>query len=377
MSKLILEHVYDHEAAQARRVFLTQPIGDGQAVAYTWGQTLNQARRMATHLKSLGCTPGARIAILAKNSAHFFMAELAIWMAGGTTVAIFPTETAGTIRYVLEHSGASLLFVGKLDNWAQQAGGMPTGLPCVALPSAPPTDYATWDAIVARTAALAGRPARGAADVAMLLYTSDSTWEPNGVPLDFGRITHAVQCGLADPGMSLPAGIERRSLSYLPLAHPYERSVVECRHLLEGRGRVYFCESLDTFIEDIRRARPTIFFSVPLLWLKFQQAVYASMPPHQLDAMLENRAIAAEVGREVLAGLGLDYVLRAYSVSAPIPPTLLRWYRRLGLNLLEGYGMTENFAHAHRTSDGGELRVVGHSLSVTHGNVPTSAWQMI
>ena len=57
------------------------------------------------------------------------MAELAIWIAGGTTVAIFPTETADTIRYVLDHSGASLLFVGKLDTWAQQTGGVPQGLP--------------------------------------------------------------------------------------------------------------------------------------------------------------------------------------------------------------------------------------------------------
>ena len=94
---------------------------------------------MASHLRSHGFDPGARIAILSKNCAHFFMAELAIWMAGGTTVAIFPTETAETVRYVLEHSEASLLFVGKLDIWAQQSSGVPAGLPCIAFPLAPPT----------------------------------------------------------------------------------------------------------------------------------------------------------------------------------------------------------------------------------------------
>ncbi len=66
------------------------------------------------------------------------MAELAIWMAGYTTVAIFPTETAETVRYVLEHSEASLLFVGKLDTWEQQQPGVPAGLPCIAFPLAPP-----------------------------------------------------------------------------------------------------------------------------------------------------------------------------------------------------------------------------------------------
>jgi hypothetical protein len=78
---------------------------------------------MAAHLQGRGFAPGARIAMLSKNCAHFIMAELAIWMAGYTTVAIFPTETADTVRYVLDHSGASLLFVGKLDNWPQQQPG--------------------------------------------------------------------------------------------------------------------------------------------------------------------------------------------------------------------------------------------------------------
>ena len=133
--KLILDYVYDHEAAQPDKVYLTQPIGDGKVIDYTWAQALDQSRRMAAHLQSHGFAPGARIAILSKNCAHFIMAELAIWMAGYTTVAIFPTETAETVRYVLEHSEASLLFVGKLDTWEQQEPGVPAGLPLHRLPA--------------------------------------------------------------------------------------------------------------------------------------------------------------------------------------------------------------------------------------------------
>ena len=96
-SKLILDYAYEHESTRPNHLWLTQPTG-GSVTDYTWRQTMDQARRMATHLKSLGLAPGARIAILSKNCAHFFMAELAIWMAGGTTVAIFPTETADTVR---------------------------------------------------------------------------------------------------------------------------------------------------------------------------------------------------------------------------------------------------------------------------------------
>ena len=141
--KLILDYVYEHEAAQPDKVFLTQPVGGGHVIDYTWGQMLDQSRRMAAHLTSLGFQPGARIAMLAKNSAHFFLAELAIWMARGTTVAIFPTETADNVRFVLEHSEASLLFVGKLDTWDEQRSAVPPGLPCIALPLAPETGFET------------------------------------------------------------------------------------------------------------------------------------------------------------------------------------------------------------------------------------------
>ena len=350
-SRLILDYIYDHEAARADSVFLTQPVGNGEVVDYTWARTLDQARRMATHLKSLGLAPGARIAMLAKNSAHFFMAELAIWMAGGTTVAIFPTESADNVRYVLEHSEASLLFVGKLDTWATQAGAVPAGLPCIALPLAPRTGFETWDAIVARTAPLGGRPARDGGDIAMLLYTSGSTGQPKGVMQSFQSITRAAEGFDRDAASREGEDRAYRVLSYLPLAHAYERACVECIALVSGKGRVFFTESLATFMDDLKRARPTLFVSVPRLWAKFRQGVLATMPAQQLDALLDNPATAAAVGRKVLASLGLDEVTRAASGSAPIPAELIAWYRRLGLNLREGYAMTEDFCYSHRSTD--------------------------
>jgi long-chain acyl-CoA synthetase len=192
----------------------------------------------------------------------------------------------------------------------------------------------------------------------MLLYTSGSTGQPKGVMQSFGSITHATECRVNDPRDRLPEGTEWRTLSYLPLAHAYERAAVECRHLLQGGGRVFFSESLETFVEDLKRARPTVFLSVPRLWLKLQQGVFSTMPPQKLDAMLDNPAVAKEVGRKVLTGLGLDQVVIAASASAPIPPALLDWYRRLGLNMFEGYGMTEDFSYSHRTT--GEFHAEGH-----------------
>jgi len=350
-SKLILDYVLEHEAAQPGRVYLTQPLGGGQVADYTWGEVLDQARRMAAHLQSRGFEPGARIAILSKNCAHFIMAELAIWMAGCTTVAIFPTETAETVGYVLGHSEASLLFVGKLDTWPAQAPGVPAHLPRIAFPLAPPTDYDTWDAVTARTPPLQGRPQRRADDLAMLIYTSGSTGRPKGVMVRFDAFTRAAEGIARDVAARLGETGESRSLSYLPLAHSMERSWGEGASLVDGRTRLFFSESLETFVDDLRRARPTVFMSVPRLWLKFQQGVFARMPPAKLDRLLSIPLVGRIVARKVLAGLGLEAVKVAGSGSAPLPADLIRWYRRLGLRLFEGYGMTEDNSYSHSSNE--------------------------
>ena len=341
-SKLILDYIYDNEAAYPDRIYLTQPTGNGRTVDYSWAEVMDQARRMATCLQSRGVKKGCQVAILSKNCAHFFMAELAIWMAGGTTVAIFPTETAETVRFVLEQSDAQLLFVGKLDSWDQQHPGIPDRLPRIALPLAPPDSGEPWEQLIKEHDPIPGRPAREPDDLAMINYTSGSTGLQKGAMHCFGRLTVATECIVT----SIETTAADRCISYLPLAHIFERAYIECASLMSG-AHIYFAESLDTFIIDIKRARPTIFLSVPRLWLKFQLGVFMHMPPQRLDFVLRIPVLKQLVGRKVLTGLGLDQVRLAGSGSAPIPPELISWYRRLGLNLLEGYAMTEDFACSH------------------------------
>jgi long-subunit acyl-CoA synthetase (AMP-forming) len=347
----VLDYVYEHESRHPDRVFLTQPMGGGRVVDTTWGETLDQARRMAAHLQCLGFPRGARIAVLSKNCSHFVMAELAIWMAGYTTVAIFATETAETVGFVLRHSEASLLFVGKLDIWPQQQRGVPANLPCIAFPLAPETAYDTWDAIVARTPPIPGRPARAADEMAMLIYTSGSTGQPKGVMVNVGAITRAGEGIAADIRRRTGTDRVHRALSYLPLAHSFERSWTEVSALVDGGLHLYFAESLDTFLQDLQRARPTLFLSVPRLWLKFQQGVFAKIPAARLDRLLGLPIVGRLVARKVLEGLGLDQVEMAGSGSAPIPPDLIVWYRRLGLRLYEGYGMTEDNSYSHVSNE--------------------------
>lgn len=344
----ILEHVYDHEEQWRDRVYLTQPLGGDKVADYTWGETLDQARRMAAHLQSLGLEKGDRVAMLSKNCAHFFIAELAIWIGGFTTVAIFPTESADTIRYVLEHSGAKAIFIGKLDpTWKDQQKGVADSLHKIGFPLAPAGDFPKWDDLVKKTEPLKGRILRDPNDLAMLIYTSGSTGRPKGVMHTFGRISVASE--------GIVKGVEitenERVLSYLPLAHVFERAYIEAATLVGG-GHVFFAEALDTFVKDLNRAKPTLFLSVPRLWLKFQQGVFAKQPPGRLDFLLSIPIVKGIIGKKILTGLGLDHVRLAGSGSAPIPAELIAWYRKLGLNLMEGYAMTEDFAYSHLSKPG-------------------------
>ena len=345
---LALQRLYHWERTAPDRVVLSQPVGGGVVRDYTWREVLDQSRRMAAHLQSLALPPGSTIAILSKNTAHWLMSDFAIWLAGHVSVPLYPTLAAGTIRQILEHCEAQLLFVGKLDGWDAMQPGVPPGLRCIALPLAPATSYPGWDEIVARTAPLAGHPVRRADELATLMYTSGTTGMPKGVMHSFGTFAWSVQSGLKRINV---LDENARMLSYLPLSHVAERTLVEHGQLATGM-HVYFAESLDTFTADLQRARPTVFFSVPRLWVKFQQGVFAKMPPAKLDRLLKIPLLRGVVRRKVLKALGLDACRFAAGGAAPMPPELLRWYGRLGLDLVEVYGMTENCGISHATLPG-------------------------
>jgi len=145
--------------------------------------------------------------------------------------------------------------------------------------------------------------------------------------------------------------VNERYISYLPLAHVAERMLIEQASLRYG-GRIFFAEALDTFVQDLQRARPTIFFSVPRLWVKFQHGVHAKMPAHKLNRLMALPLIGAMVRRKILKGLGLDQCRIAAGGAAPMPADVLQWYRNLGLDLIEVYGMTENCGVSHSTLPG-------------------------
>ncbi|MCU0968193.1 MAG: AMP-binding protein [Rubrivivax sp.] len=344
---LALQRLYHWEKTAPDRVAFTQPLGGGPVRDYTWREVADQARRVASYLRAQGIQPGDRIALISKNTAHWMMTDWAIWLAGGVSVPLYPTLAPHTIRQILEHSGSKLLFVGKLDGWLHMKPGIPDGMPCIAHPLADDDakkSYPQWDDIVARHEPLAGEPVRAADDLSTIMYTSGTTGNPKGVMHTFGAFAMAVAEGLK----RIPLRADSRMLSYLPLSHVVERALVEHGQLATGM-RVYFAESLDTFTADLQRARPTVFFSVPRLWVKFQQGVLHKMPQKKLDLFLKLPILSGIVRKKVLGALGLDQCIFAAGGAAPMPLELLHWYSRLGLNIAEGYGMTENLGASHIT----------------------------
>ena len=361
---LALQRLYHWERSAPDRIAFTQPLGGGAVRDYSWREVVDQTRRMAAHLQAQGIARGDRVAILAKNTAHWMLSDYAILMAGGVSVPLYPTLAPTTIRQILEHSGAKLLFVGKLDGWEHMKPGVPAGLPCIAHPLAPDdakNSCPRWDDIVARTAPLAGAPVRPADELATIIYTSGTTGMPKGVMHTFGTLAFAVQTGLT----RIPLNEGSRLLSYLPLSHVVERALVEFGQL--GTGfRVYFADSLETFTADMQRARPTVFFSVPRLWVKFQHGVLHKMPQKKLDLLLKLPIVSGIVRKKILDTLGLDQCRMAISGAAPIPADLLRWYARIGLKIAEGCGLTENCALSHITVPGEDIGTVGQTYDGVH-----------
>ena len=348
---LALQRLYHWEATMPDRVVLTQPLGGGAVRDYTWREVMDQSRRMAAHLQSLGLKRGDKVALLSKNTAHWLMSDFAIWLGGFVSVPLYPTLAAGTIRQILEHSESRLLFVGKLDGWEGMKSGIPAGLACISHPLAPDDAKKRcpgWDDIVAKTPPLAGQPVRGADELGTIMYTSGTTGAPKGVMHSFGTFAWGLQSGLKRVSA---INLEARMLSYLPLSHVAERTLVEHGLLATGM-HVYFAESLDTFTADLQRARPTVFFSVPRLWVKFQQGINAKMPPAKLDRLLKIPVLRGIVRKKILGALGLQECTFAAGGAAPMPPDLLRWYNKLGLDLVEVYGMTENCGVSHATLPG-------------------------
>lgn len=335
--ELPLQRIYECEQQRHNRPFLSQPLGDGQR-DWSWGSAMAETRKIAAHLQQQNWAPGSRVVILSKNCAWWIMADFAIWMAGYISVPVFPSLRDEALHSLLEHCQPSGCFIGPLDKPPQLTGSNFENLHRIGFPGVAP-DFVSlsWETILQAQEPMQGSPVRDPQDIATIIYTSGTTGEPKGVMLTFQALALMAKSMMPVLG---DGRYSDRILSYLPLAHIAERAIVELNSLYL-QLHIFFVKNQETFRTDLAQARPTIFFTVPRLLMRFQQGVYERMPQPKLDLLLRVPFLGSMARRRILKGLGLRSVRLAASGSAPLPLALLEWYRRLGLNLIEGYGMTE------------------------------------
>ncbi|MCS0241421.1 AMP-binding protein [Vibrio alginolyticus] len=328
---------------RTNEVYLKQII-NRQFVEYTFSDVADQALKLVSALRSLGVKPGDKVALVSKNCAEWFICDLAMMLGDYVSVPIFPTAGADTIEYCVTHSESKAIIGGKLDDpkaTQQVIDAMPE-LISIALPydTAPKCKH-EYQALIADAVPSKERPQHYDDKLMSLVYTSGTSGLPKGAMLTYGAFSWSVQQLINHIGIQE----NDRLFSYLPLAHITERVYIFGSSIMGGVPTA-FPESLDTFIEDVKMHRPTLFISVPRLWTLFQQRIQDKLPQKKLNILLKIPFVNSLIKKKLADGLGLDQARVLGCGSAPVSPALLEWYHSVGLDITEAWGMTESFAYS-------------------------------
>ncbi len=339
--------------------------------SHTWAEVAAQAGRWRAALAGEGLAAGERVAILAPNSVEWVCCDLAAQSLGLAVVPLYATDSLENVAYILADSEARLLLVASRQRWrglAQYRQMFPALKRVICLEplsgteeDAAAIDCARW---------LGPAPARfeaGAGDpfaLATLVYTSGTTGPPKGVMLSHRNILWNAQAVLE----TVAAYPHDLFLSFLPLAHMFERTVGYYVPMMAGSS-VAYARSLQSLAEDLVALRPTVLVSVPRVYdaayarvrqlLQSKGPLAARLMRWSVEAgwrrfeAQQGRAAPASVWQralwpllyrltaaKVLARFGGRLRL-AVSGGAPLHPDVARFFIGLGLPLLQGYGLTE------------------------------------
>ncbi len=340
--ELPLQRIYACERNAPSQPLFTQPV-NGQLLDWSWATAMQETRRIAAWIEAQNWPAGSNIVIVSKNCAWWIMADFAIWMAGHVSVPFFPSARDLSLASLFRHSQPVACFIGSLENPLPLAEDVFCDLPYVAFPNCAPAHTppgsALWSDIVAAHSPLPANPLRQPDDVATIIYTSGTTGQPKGAVHTFRSLSLMGKSMEPAFGVNPTEGIDR-ILSYLPLAHVAERAIVEMNALFAPM-HIFFTEGQPTFLPDLIRSRSTIFFSIPRLYIRFQQGVFEKIHEKKLNLLLSIPILGNIIRKKILATLGLGGTRLVCSGGAAIPVEIIQWYLRMGLNFLEGYGMTE------------------------------------
>lgn len=357
--KTPVENFFHWEITTPDNIYLSQPLGQ-ESKQYSFKETGNQARRMASALKVLNLPEKSHIGIVSKNCAHWIISDLAIAMAGHISVPFYPTLVANQLNQVMVHSECKVLFVGKLDAWKTMKEGVPASVKCIAYPKfyegCPADEMDEWDSIIKGHEPLQENTVPKYKDLFTIIYTSGTTGVPKGVMLTNESTITALNFTQKEILLNTE---NARFFSYLPLCHIAERNIVESASLATG-GTIFFADTLESFQKNLQEAMPTHFLAVPRIWTKFQQGILAKMSQNKLDLLLKIPFVKAVIKGKIQKGLGLAEAKVILTGAAPMPPSLLDWYKKLGITIREAYGMSENVgAHSIMPIDAVKSGTVG------------------
>ena len=349
----------------------------------TWADYYRRARHVGLGLRALGLADGGHVGVISENRIEWVLAQMGAGLVGAVTVGVYPTSPTPEVAYVLAHADVEIVVCEDQEQTDKVLAALPE-LPRLkrivvcekkglrntpeehrerviafdemeALGSAQETAQGAFiDAVLERQAL---------GDLALMIYTSGSTGKPKGAMLSYGNLRGVV------PGIVDRLGLDARTthLSYLPLCHVAEQMLTTFVPLYLG-STVNFGESIRTVQEDLREVAPTMFLGVPRIWEKLHSAIaikmqeagalqralygwalracepFAEKAPAQrsLGERLTFALAYALVFRALQNFIGLRCARVALTGAAPIPPAVVRFFRTIGVPLLEVYGLTES-----------------------------------
>lgn len=350
---------------------------------YSWQTYWQRACDVALGMHALGVPEGGHVGILSENRLEWVLAQMGAGAMGVVAVGVYPTSPAPEASYVLAHAEVELVFcedqeqaekvlesleqlpklrhivVMETKGFRNYPESMRGRIHSFAELEALGRDNAAQAALVI-DAVLARQTLD---DIGLMIYTSGSTGKPKGAMISY-RNMRAVVPGIVD---RLELDADSRHLSYLPLCHVAEQMLTTFVPVYLG-SQVNFGESLRTVQEDLREVAPTLFLGVPRIWEKLHAAITIKMQESHapMQAMYHKALAACEpfahksakrrnlrerlvygfwywlVLRALLNFIGLRQAKVALTGAAPISPNVIRYFRTLGVPLIEVYGLTES-----------------------------------
>ncbi len=372
---------YKWEKEFKDKPFLRQPFGD-KWEEYTWGEVGQMARKLASGLKSLGLRERAHIGLISKNCREWIIADLAIMIAGYVSVPFFPSLKGKELAYVMDFGDVDALFVGKIETWDEIKNDLPKDMPLISFPTYKGFSNITkgyqWFDFINKFEPLMEPNVPKLSDLWTIIFTSGTTGNPKGVMLSY--LANDMTKVITEDSNPLKINFsgDNDFISFLPLNHIAERVVVEHTCFRFG-GTISFVESLETFSKNLQDVQPHVFFAAPRVWTKFQLGILSKFSQKKLDTFLKIPIISGIIKGKLKKALGLSRARATVSGAAPMQVTQIEWFRKIGVYITNGYGMTENCAICTQVDgrDFGKMDSVGKPQSRVEVKIDNSNGEIL